>query len=261
MARPIKKGLDYFPFDVNFFEDEKISAISGEFQLKGEIIVVKLLCAIYRNGYYYEWNEMNKMYLLKQLSGISVNLLDEVINRLVRWGFFDKSLFDSSCILTSVGIQERYFSAISRRKISKEYSYLLISVSNNEVNVNINTSQEELMFTKNTQTKRKEIKTPLTSPTSGDSKQGFSSEGGKFIPPDDGIKRNYEGLLRWMEDNHVPVGIQHQIVWYSNYGAINDPVWKFIAEIDRLKGKIKMPGSFLLSRLRNQSTIENCIKK
>ena len=24
MARPIKKGLDYFPFDVDFFSDRKI---------------------------------------------------------------------------------------------------------------------------------------------------------------------------------------------------------------------------------------------
>ena len=34
MARPRKTGLDYFPFDVDFFEDEKIVAIAGEFGLK-----------------------------------------------------------------------------------------------------------------------------------------------------------------------------------------------------------------------------------
>ncbi len=30
MARPNKQGLDYFPLDVDFFNDEKIEAISGE---------------------------------------------------------------------------------------------------------------------------------------------------------------------------------------------------------------------------------------
>ena len=45
MARPNKIGLDYFPLDVDIFEDEKISAISGEFGIKGEITVIKLLCA------------------------------------------------------------------------------------------------------------------------------------------------------------------------------------------------------------------------
>lgn len=52
MARPIKEGLDYFPLYVDIFEDEKIEAISGEFGIKGEIIVVKLLCAIYKKGYF-----------------------------------------------------------------------------------------------------------------------------------------------------------------------------------------------------------------
>ena len=54
MARPNKTGLDYFPFDIDFFDDEKIMAISGEFGIKGEITTVKLLCAIYRNGYFIE---------------------------------------------------------------------------------------------------------------------------------------------------------------------------------------------------------------
>ena len=34
MARPNKEGLDYFPFDVDFFSDEKIGSISGEFGIK-----------------------------------------------------------------------------------------------------------------------------------------------------------------------------------------------------------------------------------
>ena len=52
MARPTKEGLDYFPLDVDVFEDEKIEAIAGEFGLKGEIAVIKLLCAIYKKGYF-----------------------------------------------------------------------------------------------------------------------------------------------------------------------------------------------------------------
>jgi len=41
MARPNKQGLDYIPLDVGIFEDDKILAISGEFSVKGEIIVLK----------------------------------------------------------------------------------------------------------------------------------------------------------------------------------------------------------------------------
>ncbi len=52
MARPTKDGLDYFPLDVDIFEDEKIEAIAGEFGIKGELAVIKLLCAVYKKGYF-----------------------------------------------------------------------------------------------------------------------------------------------------------------------------------------------------------------
>lgn len=126
MARPKEEGLKYFPFDIDFFNDEKIEAISGEFGIKGEIATIKLLCAVYRNGYFIEWNEMLKMKLLKNLPGVSLDLLEQIINRLVKWEFFDKNLFDSVKILTSHGVQKRYFEAIRRRRKSKDYPYILI---------------------------------------------------------------------------------------------------------------------------------------
>ncbi len=55
MARPTKDGLDYFPLDVDVFEDEKIEAIAGEFGIKGELAVIKLLCAVYKKGYFIRW--------------------------------------------------------------------------------------------------------------------------------------------------------------------------------------------------------------
>lgn len=126
MARPNKIGLDYFPLDVDIFEDEKIVAISGEFGIKGEITVIKLLCAIYRNGYFTLWNDLFKFKLARTLPGISPELIESIVYRLVRWGFFDKSLFDSVEVLTSKGIQKRYFEASKRRKITRDLPYLLI---------------------------------------------------------------------------------------------------------------------------------------
>ena len=68
MARPIKAGLDYFPFDVDFFSDEKIVVIAGEYGLKGELTAIKLLCAVYRNGYFAEWSKTLKYNLLNELT-------------------------------------------------------------------------------------------------------------------------------------------------------------------------------------------------
>lgn len=271
MARPLKSGLDYFPLDVNIFDDEKVAAISGEFQIKGEITLIKLLCAIYRNGYFYEWSEMNKAYLLRSLPTVTPGLLEQIVERLVRWGFFDKSLFDSHNILTSRSIQERYFAAIARRKVSHtDYPYLLVNVGSNTVNAHINAVQQTLMFTESTQSKVNKIKTPLNLPTGGSINQGFSSvkSENKASPleneieiPDvapafnDGVRRNYGGLLeslRLFKASNVEMS---QIILLSNYGEIGHPVWKYIAEV-RNNSKIQMPARFILSRLRNVNIVE-----
>lgn len=130
MARPKKSGLDYFPFDVDFFDDEKIVAIAGEFGIKGEITAIKLLCAIYRNGYFIEWSEMMQMKMLKSLPGISIELLNSIVARLVKWGFFDEMLFSSTSVLSSRGIQSRYFQAINRRAKPENLPHLLVSACN-----------------------------------------------------------------------------------------------------------------------------------
>ena len=144
MPRPIKTGLDYFPFDVDFFQDEKIEAIFVEFGIKGEITAVKLLCAIYRNGYFILWNDRLKIKLLRDLPGVSSELLEQIVNRLCKWGFFDNTLFTSVKVLTSPGIQKRFFSVTKRRQKNEDYPYLLlehtkcnnpVSVCNNPVSV------------------------------------------------------------------------------------------------------------------------------
>ena len=157
MARPNKIGLDYFPLDVDIFEDEKVSAISGEFGIKGEITVIKLLCAIYRNGYFILWNDLLKFKLLRSLPGISSELIESIVNRLVIWEFFDKHLFDSVKVLTSRGIQKRYFEASKRRKIEGELPYLLINVCNNVVNVCNNPFSDSINASKNL-TKESKVK-------------------------------------------------------------------------------------------------------
>ena len=49
-GRPIKQGLEYFPLDVDFFNDEKIEFISARFGTRGEAIALRLRCKIYRIG-------------------------------------------------------------------------------------------------------------------------------------------------------------------------------------------------------------------
>lgn len=133
MARPNKIGLDYFPLDVDFFEDEKMLAISGEFAVKGEVITLRLLCEIYRSGYFVEYSELLKNKLAR-LGGLSGGLVDEVVKKLVKYGFFDESLFSEHKILTSRGIQKRFAEAIKRRKNDLCMQYWLLSGVNADDN-------------------------------------------------------------------------------------------------------------------------------
>ena len=116
MARPSKNGLDYFPFDTDFFCDEKIVCVAGEHGDIGWIVALKLLVAIYRNGYWLKWTEAVRYKMLLENGGLSGEKLDAIIGSLLKWGFFDRGLFEKEGVLTSRGIQRRYFSIARRRK-------------------------------------------------------------------------------------------------------------------------------------------------
>jgi len=150
MAQPIKIGLDYFPLNVDIFDDEKVMAISKEFGIKGEIVVIRLLCAIYRNGYFIEWNDLLRNKLQMNMPGVSSELLDTVVLRLVRWGFFDEALFNSTAhVLTSRGIQKRYFLAAKRRKTPANLPYLIVGNGDDKHVSTVDMSQKDGMANSN----------------------------------------------------------------------------------------------------------------
>lgn len=162
MARSKQIGLTYFPFDVDFFENEKIEALSGEFGIKGELAVIKLFCAIYKNGYYLEWNDLQKMKLLKRLPGVSSSLLDQIIKKLVKWELLNQDIFTQHSVMTSKNIQKQFINSTKRRKDNSINEYDLINVYINDtstnINVDINTTSSGQSVNKSTQSKGKESK-------------------------------------------------------------------------------------------------------
>ncbi len=127
----IKTGIDYFPLDIDFFQDEKVQFVSARFGTRGEAITVRLLCKIYRNGYYAKWDEDTALLFAKGVGdGCSDSCVNDVVHELVKRGFFDRSIFDRFGILTSRGIQKRYLEAGKRRKkVHMEGALLLVDVS------------------------------------------------------------------------------------------------------------------------------------
>ena len=86
------------------------------------------------------------------------------MNRLVLWEFFDKALFDSVKVLTSRGIQRRYFEAAKRRKSEGELPYLLINVCNNPFSNDINASNNTTNESKGKENKEKGSNPPTFPP-------------------------------------------------------------------------------------------------
>lgn len=132
----MNSGIPYFPLDVHL--DDKFDLIEAEFGLAGFAIVVKLLQKIYGGqGYYCEWTNDVALLFAKSLN-VGGNVVPEIVSASVRRGIFNNTLFDKYSILTSKGIQQRYFEAVSRRKkVDVEKQYLLIDVTQIYKNVNI----------------------------------------------------------------------------------------------------------------------------
>ena len=131
-----KSGIDYFPLDVTL--NAKFELIEAEFGLTGFGVVVHLLQEIYgKAGYYIEWTEEVALLFARKV-GLGGSVVSEIIEASIRRGMFDKEKYDKYHVLTSKGIQERYFEAVSRRKtIEVDYNILLVNVAQILPNVDI----------------------------------------------------------------------------------------------------------------------------
>ena len=136
MARPIKKGLDYFPLDTRLHG--RIEYIQCMYGMLGVMVVISLWQRIYENSYYIEYNEKSALIFSKDF-GVQLELLskgqksswevfDEIVRQSVKEGLFDEALFEKYGILTSRKIQENYLKAKEKSsKIEFYESYLLLS--------------------------------------------------------------------------------------------------------------------------------------
>lgn len=143
----MNNGISYFPLDVHL--DDKFELIEAEFGLTGFAVVVKIFQKIYGGqGYYCEWT--NDVALLFSRSvGLGCSAVSEIVRASVRRGIFDKELFDKYSILTSKGIQNRYFEVVNRRKkVEVKKEYLLVQLGSNLKNVCI-LSENVDIFSKN----------------------------------------------------------------------------------------------------------------
>lgn len=108
MARPKKAGLDYFPFDVDFFEDRKIKVVKSRFGADGIMVYLYILCQIYKEmGYYAIYDDDFEDVAAEDLN-MNREKIGQIIHFLADRSLLDGKLFRSDKVLTSHGIQKRY---------------------------------------------------------------------------------------------------------------------------------------------------------
>lgn len=133
MARPARKGLAYFPKDVDFYQDEKIVDLALKYGPLGLTVFDVLLTLVYREGYYLELPLSKVGQLIVRTVGESwfrktgmsaTDLSVEVILYCAEIGLINAPLVRQN-VITSVAIQTRYAAVTRRNKVNLTKYWLL----------------------------------------------------------------------------------------------------------------------------------------
>lgn len=107
MARLVKKGIDYMPFDANFFSDIKIRRLIRCKGMTGVGVYLDIVCEIYKQGYYLDVDE-DTAFDISETSHLDEDEVKDIINTCFALNLFSQSLYETEHVLTSEGIQRRY---------------------------------------------------------------------------------------------------------------------------------------------------------
>ncbi len=134
MPRPFKAGFEYFPLDTDFFGNKKIKNLRRAHGSIGVLTYLNLLCRVYKNGYYYKFDDLEELAIdiaeeiaSEQLRRTATGVT-ETINYLVRRGTLDEGLFERG-IISGVALQEQYvISAYKAKRNIKMDVHCLVDV-------------------------------------------------------------------------------------------------------------------------------------
>lgn len=178
---PNKKGLDYFPKMVDFYEDDKIFDLLDRYGPLGVTVYDCILCIVYKHGYYAEipLDKLSRM-ITKMIGNKwvkSSKAVVQVVHFCSEIGLLDDDLMTKN-IITSVGIQRRFHRIavkLMKRQLYDDKYWLLekeekeepllnapqnrISSEENQITSEVNPFSSEESHLKEKETKIKDIYT------------------------------------------------------------------------------------------------------
>lgn len=126
----MKKGLDYFPKMVNFYEDDKVFDLLEQYGPLGVTVYDVILTIVYSQGYYAEMSKEKLARMIVRKIGnrwVKKEAAVQVIDACAEIGLLHDVLLRQG-IITSVGIQKRYYRVgvkLMRRRLYDEIYWLL----------------------------------------------------------------------------------------------------------------------------------------
>ncbi len=265
-------GINYFPVGVNFMEENAMEVIEAKYGIKGSAIVLKLLCKIYKEGYFIRWDE-EQCLIFANKAGREVQAAEVqgIIEILFIKGILDRNSYLANGILTSANIQKIWMEATKRRKRDlKALPYLLVNdLTQQETeapegeNVTIspgNVVHDVAVNAKNAcnsgQSKVKEKKAeenkelPPSAPPKGKEKEWEEVSAPLPIPgyAFNTMTHNYPGLTDTLKRLGITeAGEVNAILRLSDYGRKGTRVWQLIA--NTCWSDIGEKGSYLIAAL------------
>ena len=260
-------GINYFPVSVNFMEENAMEVIEVKYGIKGSAIVLKLMCKIYKEGYYIRWDEEQCLIFANKAGReVQAEEVKGIIKILFIKGILDENSYREKGILTSESIQKVWLEATKRRKRElSELPYLIVKPEKENGKPDTpstpqETQQPELF---------KEEKTPVNPKNvvhhvAVDAKNAYDSgqskvkeskgEESKELPPSappegkgeerkedsaslpipgyafNTMTHNYSGLMDTLKRLSITdTGEVNSILRLSDYGRKGTTVWKLIA--------------------------------
>ena len=260
-------GINYFPMGVNFMEENAMEVIEAKYGIKGPAIVLKLLCKIYKEGYFIRWDEEQCLIFANKAGReVQAGEVQGIIEILFIKGILDRNSYLENGILTSENIQKVWLEATKRRKRElSELPYLIVKTEKENgkpdtPSITQEIQQPELFKGEKTpvnpknvvhhvavdaknaydsgQSKVKESKgeeskeLPPSAPPEGKGEERKEDSASLPIPgyAFNTMTHNYSGLMDTLKRLSITdTGEVNSILRLSDYGRKGTTVWKLIA--------------------------------